>query len=171
MCRCRISINAAGPQSRRAKLVARWRSTSTLLIAWALLLVGGCSKPPYDLAEVNGTVTLDGRPLTRAKVMFEPMGSSTSAGINAGKPAFGKLASDGTFALSTYSDEDGAVVGPHMVTIIALPEGEGPAPPPTSTVPKFTRIMAPRSYTVEAGKVNQIQINLTKQDVAKFSPK
>jgi hypothetical protein len=45
-------------------------------------------------------------------------------GKEAGKPAIGRLEEDGTFVMSTYSVDDGAIVGKHRV-IYAPPEGSG----------------------------------------------
>src|SRR5688500_17796317 len=59
----------------------------------------GCGKSPYDLAPVHGKVTLNGEPLTNAKVMFAPIAKSESR--KSGKPAFGVLQPDGTFVLGT----------------------------------------------------------------------
>ena len=82
----------------------------------------GCAENhPYELAQVRGTVTLNGKRLANTstekfKVMFAPVAKQ---GTNkAGKPGFGQLNDDGTYTLSTYGADDGAVVGTHWVTII-----------------------------------------------------
>ncbi len=146
--------------------------TSMRLILACVLLsplcVAGCSKSPYTLAAVRGRVTIDGRPVTNGKVMFAPAVSPQGQGINAGKPALGELGEDGSFVLGTYADADGAVVGPHTVTIIAYSDPPATPPPANAIIPKFRRLAVPRRYTVEAGKENQLSIELTQQDVAKY---
>ena len=49
---------------------------------------------PYELAPVHGNVTIDGRPVSQAKVMFAPVENAENA-VNPGKPAFGLLGEDG----------------------------------------------------------------------------
>ena len=87
--------------------------------------------------------------------MFAPVAKGD--GANPGKPAWGKIAKDGTYRLTTYPADDGAVVGEHWVTIInsdeELPED----------VPEFARIILPDKMTVAAGKDNQLDIELTSE--------
>jgi hypothetical protein len=62
-----------------------------------------------DLIPVKGKVTLLGQPLTMGTIRFEP--------DDFGRPASGKLQSDGTFVLSTTTEGDGVVAGHHRVSI------------------------------------------------------
>jgi hypothetical protein len=55
-----------------------------------------------------------GQPLTKGTVTFEPDG--------AGKEATGEIQADGTFVLSTYKKDDGAVLGNHRVTVSNVPK-------------------------------------------------
>jgi hypothetical protein len=142
-------------QVRRAALYAA--------VALILLPVFGCGGTPFELAEVKGTVTIDGKPFTQGKVMFAPV--SGGQGLDTGKPAYGRIQPDGSFVLGTYSDNDGAVVGEHWATIIA---GADPAAPVPA---KFRRLAVPTRFKIEPGKVNQIDIKLTQQDVAKRGTK
>ena len=88
------------------------------MMAFAVvLLVGfaGCgalsSAPPAPTTvPVTGKVTYQGRPLTKGTVMFEPEG--------AGKEGRGEIQPDGTYVLSTYKKDDGAVLGNHHVTVL-----------------------------------------------------
>lgn len=125
-----------------------------------LFVLSGCSKSPYDLAPVTGTVSVDGQPLPDGQVMFAPRATSGSA--KAGKPALGNVRADGTFSLSTYSDGDGAVVGEHLVTLY------GPAPEVTlpNGIPSFEKVTLPeRQVRVEAGTNNTIDIAITAADL------
>jgi len=118
----------------------------------------GCEKPPYDLAPVHGTVTVDGHLLKQGKVMFTPKGKAGE--LNSGKPAYGRIQPDGVYVLYTYGDDDGAIVGEHGVTVIN-----------TSTdanAPKFRQVSLPKPYKVEAGKDNEIDIEVTKLEVAQY---
>jgi hypothetical protein len=62
-----------------------------------------------DLLPVKGKVTFKGQPLTTGTIRFEP--------DDFGRPATGKLQSDGTFVLTTLKEGDGVVSGHHRVSI------------------------------------------------------
>jgi hypothetical protein len=125
-----------------------------------VLSVVGCNRSPYELAPVRGRVTIDGLPLSSAKVMFAPSDAADTP--NPGKPAFGLLSDDGSFALTTYEDDDGAVVGEHWVTIVKLSKDNKPANA------QFDRLSVPRRVNVAAGQDNQIDIQLSAEDVARY---
>ena len=86
----------------------------------ALALLGslsGCgSDNGLDLAGVGGRVTLEGEPVRYGYIMFAPDGSKATQG----PPAMSKLSEDGRYVISTQEAEDGAVVGTHQVSILAL---------------------------------------------------
>jgi hypothetical protein len=119
----------------------------------AISMVTGCADSSFDVAPVHGKVTADGKPLFQGKVMFAPVSKGDVA--NPGKPAWSKINEDGTYRLTTFKTDDGAVVGEHWVTVINseedLPED----------VPEFARLMLPERRTVVAGKDNQHDIALT----------
>lgn len=124
-------------------------------------LLAGCSRSPYEVAPVHGIVKLSDKPFPQGSIVFSPVAQGEDA--NPGKPATAKIQSDGTYRLSTFSKEDGAILGEHWVTIIAhdednLPEG----------VPEFARIQVPEKKLVAAGKDNQIDISLSREEIRKF---
>jgi hypothetical protein len=119
------------------------------------------------LAQVSGKVTIDGRPFAEGKVMFAPLAKGEDR--KSGRAAFGRLSADGSFTLSTYEQDDGAVVGEHWVTLIHIkPELAGGSPPQRSGAPAFDRLAVPRKVTVVAGQENRIDIQLTGSEVAQF---
>ena len=120
-----------------------------------IMLPVGCSKSPYDVAPVQGRVTIDGQPMSAGQVMFAPLAKGGS--VNAGKPAFGKIQSDGSYILSTYRDDDGAVVGEHTVTIYDVSEAA-----------RFSQLLVPGRRTVVADEDNQINIEITTGDIRRF---
>jgi hypothetical protein len=126
----------------------------------------GCNRSPYELAEVSGSVLLDGKPLPKAKVMFAPV--EVGDAVNPGKPAFGLLQPDGSFALTTYAMNDGAVVGEHWVTIINLQNPEQPAAIRGSATPLFSRISLPTRVRVQAGQTNRFDLKVTADDVRRY---
>jgi len=139
-------------------------------VAWLAVLpaVVGCEQSPYPLAPVRGTVTIDGQPLTHAKVMFAPVEAADNP--NPGKPAFGRLQADGSYVLSTYAENDGAIVGEHWATIIstASKPQETLANNPPRNVLRFSRLTVPQQFRVVAGQENQFDIKLTAKEVARF---
>jgi len=97
-----------------------------------LALLGGLSgcgsNNGLDLAGVRGRVTLDGKPVRHGYIMFTPDGTKQTQG----PPAMSKISEEGGYVISTQEAEDGAVVGTHKVSIIALDPTplKGPADPP-----------------------------------------
>jgi hypothetical protein len=147
------------------------RSIGRLLPPWlALALLStstGCNSSDYELAPVTGTISVDGRPLGVGKVMFAPVARSDA--IEPGKPAIGRLQPDGTFELSTYQPGDGAVVGPHWVTVYG-PSKDGPDFPPG--MPRFERItVRDGTRQVAADTENRFDIDIRAEDIRKFARK
>jgi hypothetical protein len=142
------------------------------LFGIGLALAIGCQKSPYQTVPVRGTVTIDGQPFANGKVMFAPVAGADN--LNPGKPAFGQLQDDGSFVLSTYGTNDGAVVGEHSVTIINIdpPASDGgpikATPTSAKRLPKFKRVPAGKLQVV-AGQDNSFDIKLSRQDVTRFA--
>lgn len=83
----------------------------------AAVVCAGCDSGP-QMAPVEGRVTLDGEPLKFGTVMFQHE--------KGGQPAKGEIQPDGSFVLSTFRPEDGAVVGNQKVRISCF-SSEDPA--------------------------------------------
>lgn len=79
----------------------------SLSLALPLSGCGGTSGP--ELAEVSGTVTIDGKPAEGVRVNFMP-----DAG---GRASSATTDADGSYTLAYSSESSGAVVGAHKVTI------------------------------------------------------
>ncbi len=73
---------------------------------------------------VTGRVDLNGLPADSAKVMFQTTTPDTGRVYS----AFGYTDSSGRFSLETFTADDGAVAGEHLVTIEKLTFKEAPAP-------------------------------------------
>jgi hypothetical protein len=89
-------------------------------IAWGILLtasvgMAGCGDKAKPV-KVNGTVTLDGKPLPGATITFLPAGEG-------GRSASGLSGTDGSFDLTTYKPGDGALAGDYKITVQVL-EGD-----------------------------------------------
>jgi len=58
----------------------------------------------------------NGQPVKEAAVTFSPAGGANQ--LDTGKPATGFTDADGNFALSTFTEYDGAIVGTHTVNVV-----------------------------------------------------
>ena len=89
------------------------RYLSASLAAFTVLLIGmaGCGGSDLpDTAPVTGEVTIDGQPLQTGSIRFFPAN---------GRGAMGEIV-DGRYALRTFAENDGALLGSHTVTITAV---------------------------------------------------
>jgi len=87
-------------------------SLSGVAIAAAALLLAplaGCGDRGPRLVPVSGVVTLDGKPVADAGVMFKPAGNLP--------PASATTDAEGKFRLATLN-KPGAVLGEHRVSIV-----------------------------------------------------
>jgi len=98
------------------------------MVALSLAALMGCSggedewtknQPPTVPAE--GIVTLDGKPVEGAQVVFAPASGS-------GHAATGMTDEEGKFALDAFPNKEGAVVGDYMVRISKTVQKGGELP-------------------------------------------
>jgi len=85
-----------------------------IIFGFSMLLLAGCGQ--QSMAPVSGQVTWNGKPVKHATVIFSPVPQSEDD-KEPGKPAMGTSDENGRYVLSTHKLEDGALVGPHRVTI------------------------------------------------------
>jgi hypothetical protein len=81
------------------------------------LVQTGCG----GIAEVKGRVTLDGKPVSGATVLFVPEPG------NSARPASGLTDSEGNFRLTTYRLNDGVIPGAYKIVVT---KSEGLSTPP-----------------------------------------
>lgn len=95
-----------------ASVFARVNKTATrsVGVAAALLVLQGCGDSGPKLAEVEGVVTLDGKPLSGVMLEFQPTGGK-------GSPSVGYTDKNGEYRLRFSRDKFGAVPGEHIVRI------------------------------------------------------
>ena len=118
----------------------------------ASVLLGGCGSGP-KLADVSGTVTVDGAPVPGLQVLFEPQDKVSPGSI-------GFTQADGTYRLKCSSGQDGAVVGQHIVrvTTAEIDDPSGPA----LTIPAKYNTSSELTQEVKAG-TNTIDLKLTRR--------
>jgi hypothetical protein len=129
------------------------------ILAILFASITGCGG--RELAEVRGTVSANGRPVTGGTLVFSPI--ATSEEQPPGKSATGDIQPDGTFQLSTYDLHDGAIVGRHRVRFIPPIEDEDKkVDSPSMTTTSSSRLTLPADYEVEidTGRDNEISIEL-----------
>jgi hypothetical protein len=112
---------AAGPRRRRATLVLVGLLTVTL--------AASCGKSRHEikgklpLFPVTGKVMMDGQPMAGAIVILHSV-FDLPAGTAPQRP-HAKAEDDGTFKLSTYTNQDGAPAGKYYVTVSWKASNEG----------------------------------------------
>ncbi len=107
---------------------------ASLLVA--ATAIAGCRKGP-TMVPVSGKVIYNGKPVQFGCVTFQPP---------SGQPAQGDIKNDGTFQLSTYKLNDGAVVGRHQVRI-ACYESQKPGVPKSPGEQSLGKLLIPAKYT------------------------
>src|SRR5262245_29148712 len=129
----------------------RLGSLSILVTSIAL---AGCSS---KTAPVDGRVKFkdgsDVSVLAGYEVAFQPADANTSA--------VGQIAPDGTFKLSTYGTDDGAIPGQHRVTITPPQSPDPDKPPQKPHVPaKYADFdSSGLTHEIKPGR-NQVQLEL-----------
>ncbi len=132
--------------------------SATKFLGWAVLgtcavvFLGGCGES-FKLAQVSGTVTVDGTPAANLQVLFEPQDNSQPSSI-------GFTKADGTYQLRCSSGVDGAVVGAHTVRVTAV-ETDDPAGAPL-TIPAKYNTSSQLTQEVKAG-MNTIDLKISRR--------
>jgi hypothetical protein len=83
-------------------------------VAVLAVLVPGCGGE--RVAPVKGRVVFNGQPVKEAALTFSP--TSAENQLDAGTPATGFTDQQGYFELSTFTKNDGALVGTHSVNVV-----------------------------------------------------
>lgn len=106
----------------------RFRAAAVPLLAAALAAAGCGDNRPKTYPVAGKLVYTDGTPVSGATVTFiTALGEKTVA-------ARSRVNDDGTFRLTTFEDNDGAVAGEHHVAVSPVPRDEAdqkpvPVPP------------------------------------------
>ncbi len=115
----------------------------------ALLLCLGCGgdKGP-EIASVEGTITMDGKPLPNAAVLFLPEN---------GRPGGGRTDENGHYVLNFSGGRQGALLGKSKVRITTLSdpseaEDGTPIPGQKETIPDEYNTQTTLTYEVKDGR-------------------
>lgn len=98
---------------------------SLIFVSISLALAGCSSAPEFPVAKASGQVLCDGKPVPSVRVYFAPVAQKGKK--DTGRPASGNAGEDGSFVLSTFGDEDGAVIGKHNIMVDGPHPEEDPA--------------------------------------------
>lgn len=116
-----------------------------VVFAAAFTLMAGCDRGP-KMGTVNGTVTLDDRPVANLEVTFNPKDPSL------GTSAIGYTQADGTYSLYYPGSKLGAPVGEYTVSIVGSEGGEEEDAGPPVSVPARYNAKTTLSFTVKPGE-------------------
>jgi hypothetical protein len=129
----------------------------------AACLLLGCSSGGPDIAYVSGRVTMDGKPLPNATVVFVPEN---------GRPAGATTDAEGNYVLNFAQGRKGAIPGPSSIRIMTFRDADqdengNPIPASKETVPARYNTDSTLSFDVEPGKKNVANFDLESEaDVA-----
>jgi hypothetical protein len=118
------------------------------------LLLAGCGESGPELGPVSGRVTLDGRPVMAARLVFQPEGS--------GSPSYGSTDRDGRYELGYKRGQKGALAGAHMVRITSDLSAAGGEPPPD--IPPRYNTESTLRREVKPGVENRFDFELSSTD-------
>jgi hypothetical protein len=123
----------------------------------AIFVLSGCGD--QKVGTVSGTVTLDGEPIERASVLYEPE--------KGGRPSFAVTDAYGRYKLAYSRTQNGAEVGDCIVKITKLQETPAEGDKKTQAKAPAADVKIPERYAREPVKVtvlpkhNTIDIELT----------
>lgn len=104
--------------------MARAHASLVVLAAICVATLPGCGGADYQVAPVSGRITYGGKPLAKIHVSFQPRGEAANR-ATPGPGSFGVTDTEGRYTLRTVDpEEDGAVVGTHVVRLARQIENE-----------------------------------------------
>ncbi len=139
-CSCRSSAqspfiissgNGLDTMSFLSSKLHKLRTRAVLQVSSVLTMclgLSGCGGAKFQMAPVAGVCLCNGKPIEAGLVIFEPIPESGADLKESGRSASGMLQPDGSFVLSTFGKNDGAIVGRHKVLVYAPPLEDDDAP-------------------------------------------
>lgn len=120
----------------------------------SLFALAGCGKS--DIAAVEGTITMDGKPLSGASVVFQPPG---------GRPSGARTNEEGKYVLNYSGGRKGAIPGLNRVKISTQAdpyedEAGNPVKATPETIPMKYNTRTELEFTVVEGERNVANFDL-----------
>jgi hypothetical protein len=139
------------PSCKIPWLRIRWASSLAVLS-----MTLGCGGQE-ELAPASGKVLYKGKPLAFGSVMFQH--------ASGGQPSQGEIQPDGTFEMSTFDANDGARIGPNLVSIFCY-ESQDPARKAQRSAGEQSlgRLLIPRKYTLFSSSGLRVDVSPEKND-------
>jgi hypothetical protein len=130
--------------------------TSFLLTSVLLVALTGCGSSGPEIAYVTGKVTMDGKPLPNAAVVFVPEN---------GRPAGARTDEDGTYVLNFAQGRKGAIPGASTIRIMTFRDADQdengqPIPGSPETVPARYNTESTLTFEVVPKKKNVANFDL-----------
>jgi len=122
-----------------------------------LLTCAGCGPGGPDIASVSGRVTMDGKPLAHATIVFSPEN---------GRPAGARTDENGNYTLNFTEGRQGAIPGPNTIQITTVRDAEKDengktlVPASKEIVPMEYNAASKLIFTVEPKKKNVANFDL-----------
>ena len=127
------------------------------MLPMLLVVCAGCGSSGPEIAYVEGRVTMDGKPLADAAVVFVPEN---------GRPSGARTDENGHYVLNFAQERKGAIPGTSTVRIMTMRDADrdenGQAiPGRPETVPAIYNTESTLTFDVEAKKKNVANFELT----------
>lgn len=139
------------------------RLIAILLSVAATTTAVGCGGGRHKTAPVSGMVYYDGKPVSGGTITFSPIGEG-DADLESGKAAVGTIGKDGTFVLSTYETDDGAIIGKHRI-FYSPPEAEESENQADPTGEEETASKAPSEPSAKEAQLQNLVVDPAKSTV------
>lgn len=137
-----------------------------VFVAGSFALVPGCGpQGDFPTAPATGRVMCEGQPVPYVMVFFEPLQTGKQALV--GKQGIAHAKADGTFKVSTYGSDDGAVIGRHRVRVGPPRGGE---PPGFKCACVLNSEVDVTEVEVKKGEQNQFELVLKKKSARDPKP-
>jgi hypothetical protein len=80
----------------------------SMLLVLSITFISGCGDNLPKRVPIAGIVLIDGKPLEKGVIQVFPKGE---------RLAYGSIGPDGKFTLTTFTENDGTMIGKHPVTV------------------------------------------------------
>lgn len=125
---------------------------------------GEAVEAPPKTYKVSGKVTYKGQPVSKATVTFQALDAGDSANR---RPAIGEIQPDGTYQLSTFNPDDGALPGDYQVVITSF-DNEPTAEEHAEGAERKSAIPEKYSNAVTSGLMQKIDASSSAPITANF---
>jgi hypothetical protein len=122
-----------------------------ILLVFSFFCISGCGDGLPRRVHVSGRVLIDGKPLEQGTVQVFPKGQ---------RMASGTIGPGGKFTLTTFTENDGCVIGKHPVTVNSF-EPIGNTGAKWFAPKKYTDVRTSGLEIDVTGPRDDVEINLT----------